>query len=154
MNAHPTKTGRFGNGLMRYQPLLACAKPVHLHRKADGSCIDRSNTKRLQLTDDLSNYTVCLVNDVVKFDICDGSHWSSDVLAIHPAYNADDGFRPWEHADDICTVCRDIFSIDLDEAYVVRPRFQTQRSKPVSIQRLRRGRLCLGSMRYDGWMAR
>src|SRR5207247_5998891 len=39
MNAHPTKTGRFGNGLMRYQPLLACAEPVHFNRKADGSCI-------------------------------------------------------------------------------------------------------------------
>jgi hypothetical protein len=74
MNAHPTKAGRFGNGLMRYQPLLAYAEPVHFHRKADGSCIYRSNANVFQSTDDLSNHTVCLMHDVMKFDICDGPH--------------------------------------------------------------------------------
>jgi hypothetical protein len=36
----------------------------------------------IQLADDLSNHVVCLVNDVVELDVCDGPHWSSDVLAI------------------------------------------------------------------------
>jgi hypothetical protein len=80
----------------------------------------------IQLADDLSNHVVCLVNDVVELDVCDGPHWSSDVLAIHPAHNTDDRFRAGEQADDICTVRGEIFAIDFDEAHVVRPRFQTQ----------------------------
>jgi hypothetical protein len=126
MNSHPTKAGRFGDGLMRYQPLLACAEPVHFHRKANGSCIYRSNAKGLQLAYDLSNHAVCLVNDVVKLDVCDGPHWSSDILAIHPAHDTDERFRAGEHTDDICTVRRQLFAIDFDEPYVVRSRFQAQ----------------------------
>jgi hypothetical protein len=42
------------------------------------------------------------------------------------AYDADDGLRAREHADDIRAMRGNIFAIHFHEAHVIRPRLQAQ----------------------------
>jgi len=71
---------------------------------------------------------------VVKFQIRHGTGRAPDGLTVHPTDEAQERLCSWIELEDLSTLVGDLWSINFDEAYIVRPRVETDLPQPIRIK--------------------
>jgi len=134
VNAHLSQAGCHCNQLVRDNPELACADPVHLHRKSH-SRIRCPHATVSESHHNAVGYFVYVLARVVKFNIRHRPGRTANRLSVHAQDETDQCPGPRIKSHDIRALIAQLRSVDFDEADIVRACIETQLTQPSTIER-------------------